>query len=246
MVQERFESLAWVPPWIRYEHRARYDFVAQHVAGRVVVDCASGDGTGSSIFAGAGAAAVRGFDVSAEAVELARARHPGVQFTQATAVDLPAPAGSADVFVSLETIEHIESGGVGVLAFMEEVARVLKPNGVFICSTPNRAVYNPGKPPNAKPWNRFHVREFDREEFTAMLRRTFATVRIFGQNPRSPAVARVLTIIGTLPGHLAVRCAQATKLAFAPFDRASNHRVVPADTNTLYEYLVAVCTEPKL
>jgi hypothetical protein len=150
------------------------------------------------------------------------------------------------VFVSLETIEHIESGEAGVHAFISEVARVLKPDGVFICSTPNRTVYNPGKPPNAKPWNRFHVREFDRAEFRAILQRTFAMVRMYGQNPRSAAVARAFALIGTLPGHLAVRCAQAMKLAFAPLDRPSNHRVVPADTNTPYEYLVAVCTAPKL
>lgn len=244
MVHERFESSGWVPPWIRYEHQARYDFVARHVSGRVVIDCASGDGTGASVFARAGAISVQGFDISADAVQLARARHPGIAFQQANAVDLPIPSRSVDVFVSLETIEHIDTGEHGARAFVQEAARVLKPDGVFICSTPDRSVYNPGKPPSATPWNRFHVREYDRAEFTALLSRRFARVEMYAQNPHSQLFARALHVVGRSPGHFAVRWAQIAKVARAPFDRPAAHTVIPAHPATPYEYLVAVCSRP--
>jgi SAM-dependent methyltransferase len=186
---------------------------------------------------------VRGFDISSEAIELARTRHPAIKFQQADAVALPVPSQSADVFVSLETIEHLGEEDAA-RAFVSEVARVLKPDGIFICSTPDRSVYNPGKPPNATPWNRFHVREYDRSEFAALLRRKFASVEMFGQNPRSTLFAKVLHTLGRSPGNLAVRCAQVLKLARMPFDSFAAHAVVPAEPATAYEYLVAVSSRP--
>jgi hypothetical protein len=91
---------------------------------------------------------------------------------------------------------------------------------------------------------RFHVREYDRSEFAALLRRKFASVEMFGQNPRSTLFAKVLHTLGRSPGNLAVRCAQVLKLARMPFDSFAAHAVVPAEPATAYEYLVAVSSRP--
>jgi len=234
-----------MPPWIRHEHHQRWAFAARWVRGRVVVDCACGDGTGSAYFARAGAAAVLGIDVASKALALARGRHSDLRLAQGSALALPLLARTVDVFVSLETIEHLATGERGAKAFVDEVARVLKPNGIFVCSTPDRDVYNPGKTENAAPWNPFHVREYDRGEFTRILSRRFERVVVYGQNPRSRLLARALRLVGSLPGHLAVRCAQVSKMMRAPFDHAEAHAVVPARPEIRYEYLVAVCSGPR-
>jgi 2-polyprenyl-3-methyl-5-hydroxy-6-metoxy-1,4-benzoquinol methylase len=46
---------------------------------------------------------------------------------------LPFPDASCDAAVSLEVIEHVEDQ----LAFLREIARIVKPGGVVIVSTPN-------------------------------------------------------------------------------------------------------------
>lgn len=46
---------------------------------------------------------------------------------------LPFPDASLDMIVSIETVEHLENP----MHFEREVARVLKPNGIFIFSMPN-------------------------------------------------------------------------------------------------------------
>jgi SAM-dependent methyltransferase len=57
-----------------------------------------------------------------------------------------------------------------------ECARVLKPGGTFIVSTPNRELWSPR---SAKPLQRHHVKEFTKREFLAVLRPF--NVQLFGQ-----------------------------------------------------------------
>ena len=165
--RERLQADAFVPSWVRHEHHARYAFASGYCGGKAVVDCACGDGAGSAVFAGAGAASVRAFDASEETIAGARARAEGsnVHFAVAPAGRLPLQDACADVYVCLETIEHVEDDK----ALLSEAARVLKPDGIFLCSTPNRIVTNPGMSAGDKPWNRFHVREYSRGEFAGLL-----------------------------------------------------------------------------
>jgi SAM-dependent methyltransferase len=77
----------------------------------------------------------------------------------------------ADVVVSFETIEHLADPG----RFLGECRRLLRPGGLFICSTPNREVHR---------WsasNPFHVREFFPREFIRLLEQFFSECRVYGQ-----------------------------------------------------------------
>ena len=228
------------PPWTRHEHLARYEFVAPRGAQKIVIDCASGDGTCARAIAEQ-AHEVHGFDVASEAVANAR-RGPvptNLRFSVASGYTLPVPDNFADLYVSLETIEHLSDPN----AFLDEVVRVLKPDGTLICSTPDRDVYSPGNSIQSRPWNSFHVREYSQTEFTALLEQRFEQIELFGQNPKSPSLVGLRVSVGRhLPRNLMVRLNQVMKLPRFLFDRLDHHLVLPAEQRRRYEFLIAVCS----
>ena len=63
---------------------------------------------------------------------------PRAIFKTGNAVDLPFPDQSFDTVVSWEVIEHIPKGKE--INMFREVARVLKPEGIFYLSTPNNSL----------------------------------------------------------------------------------------------------------
>ena len=238
--RERVAFSGHLPPWIRHEHLARYLFVSKRIEGKVVVDCACGDGTCARILAPR-ALSVRAFDLSEAAVRKARAGSDAenVRFAVADATALPVSDRSADTYVSLETIEHLSDPE----AFLGEVVRVLKPSGEFVCSTPDRDVYSPGNTLASRPWNRFHVREYSQPEFVALLRRYFPRVDLYGQNPKTPALVRIRCAVGgRTPGNVVVRLNQAAKLPRYLYDRLEHHPVLPAASSRRYELLTVVCS----
>jgi SAM-dependent methyltransferase len=231
------------PPWTKHEHLARYQFVAERAEEKVVVDCASGDGTCARIL-GERARKVLAFDLAEEAVASAqRGRVPGnIRFAVASATALPVPDDFADLYVSLETIEHLSDGD----ALLREAARVLKPDGTLICSTPDRDVYSPGNFFDSRPWNRFHVREYSQSEFVALLGRHFEQIELFGQNPKRARLVQLRVSIGRwTPGHLIVRLNQALKLRRFLYDQLEHHLVLPVGPGQRYEILVAVCSRTR-
>ena len=240
IVRERVTFSGNPPPWIRHEHLARYLFVSERVEGKVVVDCACGDGTCARILSPL-ALDVWAFDLSEAAVRKARAstNAENVRFAVADATALPVPDGSADTYVSLETIEHLPDQE----AFLAEVVRVLKPSGEFVCSTPDRDVYSPGNTLASRPWNPFHVREYSQPEFLAMLGRYFPRVDLYGQNPKTPRLVRIRCAVGRrTPRNFVVRLNQAAKLPRYFYDRLEHHPVLPTAPGRRYELLTAVCS----
>jgi ubiquinone/menaquinone biosynthesis C-methylase UbiE len=242
--QERVAGDKWLPVWVRNEHLARYRFAATLAPGKVVVDCASGDGLSSRLMAEAGAALVYGYDLSPEAVHYARRVNAlaNTQFEVASATALPLRDEAADLFVSLETIEHLDA----VDEYLGEVVRVLRSDSQFICSTPNRIVYSPGHTPESRPWNPFHVREYSPEELKRLLHRYFGQVVLLGQNLRSKWRTAAMNSIGRLlPFDLAVRANQAMKLPRLAYDKLEHHEVIALDCRRVPECLVAVCSDPR-
>jgi SAM-dependent methyltransferase len=161
--------------WV--EHWHRYHFAARWAAGKRVLDVACGEGYGSALLARC-AAHVTGVDIAQPAVDHARAAYDGVtnlQFARASCTELPLADASIDVAVTFETIEHI----TGQARFLDELARVLKPDGVLILSCPNKLEYSDKR--NFQ--NEFHVKELYRDELAQLVAARFPQSRWFGQRP---------------------------------------------------------------
>ena len=241
---ERVKSGEWLPPWTVAEHEARYAFASRFVRGLAVVDCASGNGNGAAVFLRSEPASLVGFDVDQEAVDAANSALGTdlASFRRAEATALPAGDATADVFISLETVEHVEDDR----GFLGEVARVLKPNGLFICSTPNRSVTNPGTGLADCPWNPFHVREYTAREYLDLLTERFEVVGWYGQNRTAGAKVRWLEWIARNLGRkVAVRINQAWKCRWFLVAGGAVHAVTESAPDLHDEYMVAVC-RPKV
>jgi SAM-dependent methyltransferase len=157
------------------EHRSRYHFAAPYAVGRTVLDIACGAGYGCLLLKQKGALAVVGVDLSWQAMaDAAPTLAPGIRLVQADGTVLPLASASIDVITSFETLEHIHDDS----AFLGELHRVLRPDGLLILSTPNALI---SKPVNGVPNNPFHVREFTPDELRDVLQKHFAGVELRGQ-----------------------------------------------------------------
>lgn len=159
--------------WI--EHWHRYHFARPLVAGCTVLDVACGEGYGSALLAHV-ATQVIGIDIAEAAVAHARCTyraHTNLRFEVGSCTALPLSDASVDRVVSFETLEHIAEQP----AFLREVARVLRPDGLFILSSPNKAEYSD----RLNYDNTFHVRELYRAELEALIAPVFAHLRWLGQ-----------------------------------------------------------------
>lgn len=156
------------------EHMHRYLLASNFVTGKVVLDIACGEGFGSNILAGT-ASSVIGVDIAQDAIIHARAKYGSdkLSFLTGSVTKIPLEDASVDVVVSFETIEHIDAHA----EMMREVRRVLRPNGIFIASTPDKAIYTDAT--GLK--NPYHVKELYRHEFEALLLEHFKHLRMHGQ-----------------------------------------------------------------
>jgi 2-polyprenyl-3-methyl-5-hydroxy-6-metoxy-1,4-benzoquinol methylase len=240
-IVERISQNFRVPPWVRRQHIARYRWASCFTRGCKVIDAACGIGYGAKILLDRGAERIDGFDLSTEAIQTARVTYPNMEklsFEKAGVTNLPISDHSYDVFVSMETIEHIEND----TAFLKEARRVLKPNGKFICSTPNRKLTNPGTPISRRPFNPHHVREYTLRELESKLREQFHTIEFYGQTPYERAYTDFLEKLGkTLPRPTS-RLHQIRKLVCAPWDNLDRHNPIPMPIYGEPEILLAVCT----
>src|SRR5262249_15741702 len=152
-------------------------YASQFVADKVVLDIASGEGYGSHSLAGV-AKQVIGVEADAQAVRHASSKYvrPNLEFRCGSAEGIPVEGKHAfDAVGCFETIEHLWEGQQ--LTFLREIERLLKPDGVFLVSTPNKLFYSDRTGHN----NRFHRREFYYDDYLSLLRRHFRTVHLLGQ-----------------------------------------------------------------
>jgi SAM-dependent methyltransferase len=146
--------------WFR-RHQVVYQRLAPRCADREVLEAGCGEGYGADLIA-AVARRVVALDYDAAAVAHVRNRYPRVEVMQANLAELPLPAESLDVVVNFQVIEHLWDQP----QFVAECARVLRPSGLLMVSTPNRITFSPGRD---TPVNPFHTRELNADELAELL-----------------------------------------------------------------------------
>ena len=155
-------------------HFSAYLFAKEYVQGKKVLEIGFGEGYGADFLAQF-AAQVTGIDYSKEAVAFASGKYhkPNLKYLALVASDLSSLNEKFDVICSFQVIEHIPDDR----KFLEDIKGLLSPQGVFICTTPNRLDASPG---SVAPFNKFHLREYLLDEFRQLLMGSFDQVEIFG------------------------------------------------------------------
>jgi 2-polyprenyl-3-methyl-5-hydroxy-6-metoxy-1,4-benzoquinol methylase len=173
------------------EHLHRYAIALSLCTGRDVLDIACGEGYGSNLLSSV-ASLVIGVDISRDAIDHATCKYakPNLRFITGSASAIPAEPKCVDVVASFETIEHLAEQE----EMISEIARVLRPGGVLIMSSPNK--HNYSDVPGTR--NPYHVRELYTAEFRALLRKSFAHVDMYFQ---SVVLASLVIPERTGPGH---------------------------------------------
>ena len=166
------------------KHVALYKFVARYAAQKRVLDLGCGEGYGSDALAHR-ARFVVAADRDVVAVAYARQKYtrPSLAFVVCDAQALPFRTASFEMVVSFEVIEHVPN----VRGYLEEVKRVNAGQGVAIISTPNRSIR---LLPFQKPWNRFHLREYDARGLTQVIGAAFPHVHLCGITA-TPAIMEI-------------------------------------------------------
>lgn len=146
--------------WFR-RHEVVYRRLAPRCRGRDVLEAGCGEGYGADLIADV-ARRVIGLDYDDAAVAHVRDRYPRVEAIHGNLAELPLPDGAVDIVVNFQVIEHLWDQA----QFIAECARVLRPGGLLMVSTPNRITFSPGRD---TPINPFHTRELNAAELTELL-----------------------------------------------------------------------------
>ena len=161
---------------IEVEHLHRYEVAKKFAAGLDVLDAASGAGYGSNILASV-AKSVVGIDISEESVQYSQKnfQRENLRYEVASVEKIPLENNSVDLIVSFETIEHVPEDVQ--YKFLDEIKRVLRPNGKLIMSSPDKLTYSDLPHFN----NEYHVHELYESEFRSLIEKYFVNAKFFTQ-----------------------------------------------------------------
>ncbi len=194
---------------IELEHLHRYYLARELALGKDVLDIACGEGYGSALLAEV-ARSVVGVDASEEVIRYADERYQrsNVQFKHGACGHIPLPDASIDLIVSFETIEHHDEHH----EMMREFVRVLRPDGLVLISSPDKAEYS-DKPQFV---NSFHVKELYFEEFQELLLNYFGHAQFYGQRVRYGSCIGPLHNASTPPANFRLSQGRAHKFLSIP------------------------------
>ncbi len=143
-----------------------YHEAAPFIEGNVL-ELGCGEGRGVEIIS-KNADSYLALDKILEVINKLAERFPDQKFKQAVFPPVDFPDESFDTIVSFQVIEHIKDDRL----FLKEIARLLKPNGRAIISTPNIKMTL-----SRNPW---HIREYTGDELAEICANSFSQVDIRG------------------------------------------------------------------
>ncbi|GAA1622059.1 class I SAM-dependent methyltransferase [Kribbella alba] len=154
---ERTAPGIWHENYWFARHEAAYRWITANrlpslpTIGRIL-DAGCGEGYGAELLRQAAADSVFGLDYEGTTLRHVAKAYPQIKLLQGNLVQQGLAADTFDLVVSLQTIEHLWDQP----AFVAECARVVRPAGTVVLSTPNRLTFPPG--------NWYHTRELTGQE----------------------------------------------------------------------------------
>ena len=225
-------------PGILAYHRKRYEFALPLCRAQEVLDAGCGAGYGT-VLLGSTARRVVGVDRDEASIAYARDRYTrdNVSFQLGDLLALDFADDAFDVVCAFEVIEHLPDPE----RHLAEAARVLRPAGVYLVSTP-RAVRTTRAPDNPH-----HEVEYSHDDFEQLLRSRFAEVELYGQARRQTARHRLMQRVDVLGLRRRLPFLRpASRLLGTPAmaDLASDDVVISPDAVGTGQELVAICRRP--
>jgi 2-polyprenyl-3-methyl-5-hydroxy-6-metoxy-1,4-benzoquinol methylase len=155
---ERTAPGIWHENYWYARHLAAYQWLTGLIppTGRVL-DAGCGEGYGADLLRTAGARSVVGLDYDGTTLRHIAKVYPQLKVLQGNLVQQGLADDSFDLVVSMQTIEHLWDQP----AFVAECARVVRPGGTVVLTTPNRLTFPPG--------NWYHTKELTGPELSDLV-----------------------------------------------------------------------------
>ena len=156
-------------------HQFAYELVREFIdyASRVL-EVGFGQGYGPGTLASS-ARLYEGLEVDPVAMEHTDSKEfpPNVGLQLYDGVNIPFPNDAFDLVFALQVVEHVAK----LEAWLADIDRVCRPGGTIVVTTPNRThrVMD-----GERPWNRFHLVEWNPAEFEQVLKAQFDNVQVSG------------------------------------------------------------------
>lgn len=150
----------------------RYKFSVKYIKNQdYVLDIACGSGYGTKYIFDKVTRNIIGADLSEKVIQYNKTKYSDIEFQVQDATKTTFDENKFNVILSMETFEHIP---IKLLEnYLNEMKRILKDDGIFICTTPQN---DNGDIPIV-PW---HVKEYSLKEFKQILSKHFYLEKIYG------------------------------------------------------------------
>jgi len=142
-------------------------YIAKELVHGDMLEIGCGEGRGVSLLKEK-VKSYTGLDKIQEVVDVLSAAHPQAEFKQAVIPPLPFADASFDSIISFQVIEHIKDDK----KYLQEIARVLKPGGIALITTPNIKMSL-----SRNPW---HIREYTADQLKDLCNKDFNKVEMKG------------------------------------------------------------------
>lgn len=164
-----------VEQWVLFlKHKFAYELALSYInATDRVLEIGCGDGYGAHLISSIGADVVA-IDVDTNAINYAKRKYKdtNITFELYDGETIDYADHIFNMIVSFQVIEHVAD----VEKYLKNIKRLLKPEGIFIITTPSRTYR---LKPNQKPWNEFHLREYDISSLKSDIIRVFPNSRLY-------------------------------------------------------------------
>ena len=167
-------------------HIATYNYVIPFIKDKKVLEFGCGSGYGSHIISNE-CKHITAVDISEDAISYAKQnyKNENLEFQQIHNIEhskMNFENNSFDVVISFQVIEHISDS----MAYINELYRVLKNKGIIIIVTPDRVsrLFS-----FQKPWNMFHVKEFDMTGLSRLVSKRFNVLNTHFMTARKDLIA---------------------------------------------------------